>query len=485
MTYTLTINGTPIFRPDLISLSVRYNAPRELRFSLAAADAARNNATVVLSVDGAVRFTGRVVSNAPDPQLGHKHVFTAQDRSEESDAVQILRLKRTLAVGGLWAMFYGRYSCPLAELLDEIGAAAADELSARGITSATAVFDGDRGGTVAAMDLHPGGFRSLLERVLDAVPGMRWLYVPSVTAGEPGTFRIVNVFAGEPLTVSVPGSAASLPITRSIEGRYSRVRIEPIVYSSAGYGSIELAPAWNPALEAAWHIGAVSDAINPDGMGNALSDVFRKYSYAGLSASVLTDSPMEIVQLVPRWPGDAGYLPVAVPIGAIDPVNKYIWTRGPAINYYAFRRAAMNAFLPGSAKRAAGMLFRYAYAQEHIATEVEVGPAGTAWSLYGLDRELCVREDSVANVTPERARAILELVSDELVSGSVPVHGAVPSGLWNLGVKLNVATAGRVTGLEQLAAMVTGFTHRFAEGGNTDIEITTDKSAFAAGMTRV
>lgn len=477
--FVLTLDGDDISPPvaDLVSLRTQYNAPRELVFTLPDWADVSLNTPVVLTVDGVVRFRGTSISAAYDPELGSRQVITAHDLSERAEAVQILRWKWALAVGELWSMFYGRYTAPLSDLLTQIAAAAIDELEALGVCDTT-VFSGVTAGTVPAMDLYPASFPQMLDRILEPVSGVKWLYVPApdpVDVG--GTFQLVNVLSATPLSIAMPGTLQSLGLMRSIEGRFSRVAIEPIVYSTAGSDQFVLTPAWDSGLEASWSMGAVGVP------GSALSDVFRKYSYAGLPHRIVPDAGMQLLQVVPRWPSDAVGELIPIEIDRIDPANELIWTKNPTINFYTRRRTAATCWVVGQSKPAMAVKLLYQYADEHIATEATAGPDGTAYSRYGLDRTLRVQVDSVADVNGTRAQQILDLVKDELFSGSLPLAGEVPpAALWDLGVVLNIT--GGESDLESMGAIVTGYTHEFGDGGRTTIELTTDKSAFARGVMR-
>ncbi|HOJ76397.1 MAG TPA: hypothetical protein PLL65_20960 [Phycisphaerae bacterium] len=482
--YGLTINEQPFIAAggktapaaDLVSLRCSYNSPREL--VLAVDDPARVglNARVVLTVDGVVRFRGTTISYTPDEQLARRHSFTALDLSERADAVQILKWKWTLGLGALWTMFYAKQSVELATLLDEIAAAAGEELEGLGVVAAGSVFSGSRAGSVRAMELHPDSFRGLLDRVLAAVSGAKWLYVPAASAdGTGGTFRIVNVLAlGQHLQLTVT-DVESLPLTRSIEGRYSRVRIEPTVYTTAGEGQAALLPAWNAGLEASWTPDLAGQALNQ----NPYSDVYRRWSFAHLPHTVIADMPVELFQQVQTHPLDDVGHPVSVEIERIDVENRLLWSRNPLIKYYSRRNVPINPWLRAHPRGPLAVGLRYWYSDQAIMTAVEVGPEGSAYTRYGIDRLLRVSVDSVQDVTPAKAREILDLVKDEAVSGSVPLIGPMPAGLWDLGCTVSVSAPGKATGLEGVRAIVSGYTHEFGGGGRTTVEVNSDRSAFA------
>jgi hypothetical protein len=469
--YKLLINDQPVSKPNMVSLSVRYNEPRELTFTLDKAVGLHSR--VKLYIDGALRFDGRLLREQPDLE-GRQDQYVAMDLSEDSDAVQILKWKRVLAVGALWAMWYGRYTAPLSEILDEIAAAAGDDLRARGIVGDT-VFGGDCGGDVPSMELQPANFRDFLEAILSGVAGMRWVYVP---ATDGGYFRIVNTLTAPVKTLSIPAQyVESLPITRSLEGRYSRVQIEPMVFESAGMGSTLLLPAWDRTLEANWSMDIVGPML-VNQVANPLADVYRKWSYAHLPYRQLADTTVELLQYVERFPGDGAPQIIPVDIEYIDQVNKLVWSKMPLLRYYLKRRGAANVHVPGRVQMPYAAALRYWYIDDHQMVAPEVGPEGTAYSLYGLDRTLRVQETDVANVTEARAREILSMVKDVLISGTIAALGPVPSWLWDLGCRLNVTANGQQTGLESAQAIVSGFVHQFSEQ-RTDIELTTDRSAYA------
>ena len=480
MSYELLIDGNDLSPPaaDLVSLRVGYNIPRELVIAVEDAADAPLNKPVILVVDGVVRFRGTVVRSESDPQLGQRHRVACHDLSERSDAVQILAWKYTLAVGALWSMFYGRYSVDLSELLDEIDAAARDDLQAHGVigTGSAPVFAGYSDGVVPYMELYPATFRELLDRVTEPLAGVRWLWVPAASTGDSGgVFRIVNVFTAPEQTLSVPGAPATgmvqaLGLSRSIEGCYSHVWIEPILYTSEGQGSVVLTPAWNSALEATWSL-AVAEP------GTAYADVYRKYSYSAAQHDSLLEDGMKLTQIVERWPGDASPIEVPIEIDQVDHENQILWTKNPAVAYYAYRRTAATGAAPGQAKPAGAVKLSYVYLDEHIATHAEAGPDGTAYHKYGLERTLRMEVDSVQDVTVPRAQEILDLVKDERISGTLPVSGPVPSWLWDLGARLNISGVGAE--LINLKAIVSGFQHDFGGGGVTHVELTTDKSKFA------
>jgi len=92
---------------------------------------------------------------------------------------------------------------------------------------------------------------------------------------------------------------------------------------------------------------------------------------------------------------------------------------------------------------------------------------------------LVLKDLDSAQVTAERVQLIHDAVSRVKVTGAVPVLGDVPSWLWGLACCLNVrADNCSQTHLENVDAIVSGFSHSFAGGGVTQIELSSDRSPF-------
>jgi len=471
--YALTINGSKMKLGERgvspRSLSVRYNQPSELTMETERADVALGS-VVRLTVDGVSRFEGTIIEEPLNDRLSGWRTLVAIDAGERASQVMVERWNWALGVGQLWTVFYNtKFSAELSVLLDAITTAAGAGLAAAGaVGSASAVFSGSRSGTIPWIQLRATNVQAMLEQILAPLPNLRWIWDPSTQ-----TFKIVDVLKAPEQTISVPSMVSpSWPLTRSLRGRYSRVKLIGQGGDSLGTGTVTLTPAWNASLEANWTMAAAQS-----GAGTAISDVYRLFSFAGMTDHLDLNLGIDVLQAVLRWPGDSSPIWHSVQVAEVDEANQWLRLQMPAVQgQYTHRRAHRDANLPGKAI-AASVAMNYYKVTPTGPPQVSVGPAGSAYSLYGWDRELLIEEQNNYDVTAERAKQYLDAVKDELVSGSVSIAGEVPSWLWSLNCRVGLAAAGRKTGLESLGAIVSGFTRDFL-AGTTSIELSNDRSPF-------
>jgi len=463
-----------------LSIDVRYGESRTLRIEARRSAGIRLYDRIELLVDGVARFAGRVVDQEPSADLGDKLIWTGQDYVYETDAIRLDDYRSGSAAYELSQVFAFNEYVTLDRLLTLVESVFRAELEDLGaINAGQPVFVGQRAGTVGAFTMTDGTFGDLLTRIAQAVPGYRWVWKPDVRQ-----FNVVNVFRSpiQALTIAAD-NLSSLPLTRSIRNRYSRVRLVGPGSDLGLPSEVALDVVWDSALEAAWHAGFMT-------MGDEVSTpqeverqaVFRRFSFERSDLDIDPNQPVDLRQYVCTGRNEADqkvYRWVSVKVAEVDWENCYVWSEAPCLagapmsNDWAGNANAVGRCKPPLAMKLA------CYAVATIpGEEVEVGPDGSAYHEFGLDRTLIIRDVDKRELTPELARLYLDAYKDVIISGRVPIIGDVPAWLWNLDCRVNIVAPGRQLGTETMRAVVTGFSHDFGGNGETVLEFGTDMSSF-------
>lgn len=478
----LEIGGAPARLGDqvsLISLAVRYNQARELVFSAPRQYALPLNLPVVLTIDGIVRFRGKILTKSPSSNLAGMDVYTCEDYVYEAFGVQVNKW-RTGTSAALLGSFFGQANeVPLKTLLETMGAVYGDELRAVGAapeSSEAEVFTCWGDTDIPMFSCTAGGVPDAMNAICEALPGSRWLWRP-----ETRQWVLVNAFNGARQTLSLPtAQIADLPIEVSIRDCYSKVTMLGNPTQWVEESCLELLPGWDAALECAWSMKDVTAGALAETSDNPLMDVYRLWSFAHLleTIDICRDFPIDLRQKIEVRPGI--YEWVSVRISEVDLDNGLIRSWAPCVRTAPYwRNESDNARSAGKCKSPLGMALRYTTITSAEGVTFSVGHSGQAHAEYGVTRELVLKDLDSAQVTADRVRLIHDAVSRVKVTGAVPVLGDVPSWLWGLACCLNIrADNSAHTHLENVDAIVSGFTHSFAGGGVTQIELSSDRSPF-------
>jgi len=478
----LAIGGAPVRLGDqvsLTSLTVRYNQARELVFAAPRQYALPLNLPVLLTIDGVVRFRGKILTKSPDEALAGMDVYTCEDYVYEAFGVQVNKWRTGAAAAALGTYFGQANEVSLKTLLSTMGSVYGAELRAVGAAPEsleTAVFTCSGDATIPMFSCTSGGVPDAMNAICEALPGSRWLWLPDTRQ-----WLLVNVLNGVCQTISLPTSQiASLPIEVSIRDCYSKVTMLGNPTQWVQESCLELLPGWDAALESVWSMKDVTAGALAEASDNPLMDVYRLWSFAHLleTVEICRDFPIDLRQKIETLPGV--YQWVSVRISEADIDNGLIRSWAPCVRTTPYwRNETDNARRAGKCKAPLGMALRYTTITSAEGATFSVGHSGQAYTEYGVTRELVLKDLDSAQVTAERVQLIHDAVSRVKVTGAVPVLGDVPSWLWGLACCLNVrADNCSQTHLENVDAIVSGFSHSFAGGGVTQIELSSDRSPF-------
>lgn len=504
MAFSLFINGVPqdlaAKRLSLDALATSWDSPRELRFTEHAPHNAASYGVedaVELSVDGAVRFRGRIkrveLAGVPgaeqvaytclglrelakdvwvrDPASGSPRVvFNAPEDDEDYDASL-----SGLTIGEIIAWLFDEHAA-LLRAAGAIALAPADgyvraELDALGVVPPKVVLD----------SVH---FDDALQALLRFQPAHRLLADPATQ-----TFRFREVAALPTKTLMY--NSADRPLLAllrpSTEGRATAVEIcgpmRPVnetLYLSTG-GLMKL---WNPGLEADWTWAKCFDPANSETYGR----VYRRFQIADAAkrriarslaepAALGGGAPARCPQVYRKTPSGAWAL---VP-SAFDFANGVIMLAQPA--------TVGDEYAEGGAACTADICLVYAYLAEPLSIRRPAsGYEGTAYTrptnpvrvvrrFYDEDFVLPAQAARYADI----AAQLLAAYKDTVFRGTVRL-GVLDWSLADLSCRVCFAAKDDVgepveTGFETLGAVLLRVVYDF-RAGRTELVLSTDTSAF-------
>lgn len=108
------------------------------------------------------------------------------------------------------------------------------------------------------------------------------------------------------------------------------------------------------------------------------------------------------------------------------------------------------------------------------------GYEGTAYDFFGIEREYHMIVDPT-EVTTLKAKALLDVRKDVVVSADIPIEGDPILQLMTLNVKARVQHQVRSTGIESLTPFVTQYSYRFGRRGESTVSLSTDISGLIRG----
>lgn len=469
----------------LESLEVRYGRPRQLRFGERVdhtQPSLEANLPVVLRCDDTVRFRGVIEDiDHLGRADGERVLYTARGPRAQAAGVFPVNSNSGFPIY-IWS------SATLAEMIAGLVADAREELIA---VDAMADVDQPVVGVPADLYLPIGGrlaglsFDQAIQTLLGYFDGLQ-LIVEADTL----LWRVVDVFAAPAHTLTIGQDVVLANVLReSIAGRFTAVRVTGRAVSGTTVGRSALSPAWDQSLQNTWtadqgFVVPAPGGTPPRTLEQALrpeQQVYRRWSFAAFASEVVPSEPARLLQKVRTDFGQSTYVEVKM-AGPPDWSNKHVYAKypcpDPSPSNEGFRP---NWRIPGKARPPTEMALQYTkrlYGQAPGIRCPETGYEGTAYTRYGLERELVVDQEDRATV--QRCQELLDAHKEVVYEADLPVAGEVPEWLWNLGVRVNLAACGRSTGMENLQAVVSGYVHDFAAGGQTTLQLSTDLAAFLA-----
>lgn len=345
------------------------------------------------------------------------------------------------------------------------------------------VWEGNDGLTdedVPYVAIRSEQFATGVTQLIGTIPGYAWLIDPATRHWVYG-----NVYDAPILTVTLGDDAAvENDLTESIRDRWTAVRLIGQLDTSLLDVYAELAWDWDRTLEEQWTIDAglgsqAAGEYRVDGMER----VYRCFDYTLAANPIVSDEPVALVQIIPtQTTGIFWYQPIK--IASIDWDNKKVYAAMPVVRPTPGHKVNWdNCRVPGRAKPPDGVYLFYKTAG--VAKPGYRWPAsgyqGTAYSAYGIEKELVIHEESNANVSLKRTKRILQTKCDVLLEGRITLSGPVPDDLWMLHKRINIAKAGGSTGYENAGAILSGLEHDF-RGRKTTLHLSTDRSPWAGEL---
>ena len=510
MAYALSVNDVEqdlsTNRISLESLDVSWSAPRSFRFvqNVPHTDAAYSvEDAVVLTVDGHVRFRGRVkrielegVPNAErvvytclglrelakdvtvhDPTHGFPRVvFNASFDDDDYDAA---RSGKT--VGEIIKWLFDEHAAGLRSA-GVIAAAPAtgyvqNELDQLDVVPPKVVFDSQ-------------DFDGALSDLMAFQRGWRFIAGPD---GQTFHFKKVSALSTKTVTYNSSDKPLSAVLRPSTEERATAVRIygpmqpvnETLYLSTNG-----LTKLWNADLETDWSWTKCFDPDNDD----TYAYVYRRFQ--------ITDSSKRHIAHSLAQPDALGEHSAAVCPQVYRKTADGAWAWIPSM--FDFPNGVLllaqpatvgDEYTEGDAACASDICLVYAYLGDPLSVRVpSSGYTGTAYT--GLDRpvevvrlvydENFVLSDQSA-AYEKVAAELLEATKDIVYAGTVRL-AKLDWSLTDLGVRLNFAGQDDegdpvATGFESLGAMMLGVTYDLARQ-RTELTLSTDASVFSNGPLR-
>ena len=503
MNCVLTINGDEQDlseeRLSLESLEVSWEAPRALRFVQHAPHHAAGYSVedgVTLSVDGTVRFRGRIkrvehegVPGAErvvyvclglresardvtvcDPDHGFPRVvFNAPEDDDDYDAG---RAGKT--VGQIVQWLFDEHAAEL-RAAGVIAAAPATgyvqaELDDLDVAPPKVVFDSE-------------DFDAALAELMRLQRGHRFIADPD---GQTVHFQAVADLPTQTITYNSSDKPLSAVLQPSTEGRATAVQIVgPMrpVNTAVTLGAGGLTEHWNAAYESDWTWAKCFDPDNDETYGR----VYRRFQITDADQRRMAHSLAE-----PAGVDDGA---TARCLQVYRKTADGVWAWVPA--QFDFANGVLllsqpatvgDEYAEGDAECADDICLVYSYLGDPLSARApESGYAGTAYTepdhpvevvrrVYDEDFVLPSQESDYAAL----AEALLQATKDIVYAGTVRL-GALDWSLADLGYRLNVT--GRddegepvTTGFESLGALMVGVRYDF--GGRTELELSTDRSGF-------
>ncbi len=511
MGYTLAINGDEqdltAKKVSLGTLEVSWERARELRFTQHVPHTDANYGVeddVTLSVDGTVRFRGRIkrvdlegVPNAErvaytclglrelskevsvhDPSHGFPRVvFNAPPDDDDYDA--------------------GRSGKEIGEIIEWLFDQHADELRTAGVIAA-APAKGYVPGELDELDVVPPkvvfdsqDFDDALAELMVFQRGHRYYADPATRTFH---FKEVGELPEKTITYNSPDKPLSAILKPSTEGRATAVQIfgpmrpvnETLYLSTGG-----LTKLWNAAHESDWTWPKCYDPDNDATYGR----VYRRFQVASASkrriahslaeADGLGENAVALCPQVYRKTADDAWAWVP---SMFDFDNGVILLAQPA--------TVGDEYEEGAAECASDICLVYSYLAEPLSARFpESGYTGTAYTEPTNPVEVVRRFYNENFVLPEHsshyenvAEQLLQAYKDIVYAGTVEL-AALDWSLANLGYRLNFT--GRddegdpvTTGFESLGAALLGVRYDLARG-RVELSLSTDASEFVMGALRV
>ncbi len=371
---------------------------------------------------------------------------------------------------------YVVYGVPIWAALNDLFWRCAAELSSLGIP-ATIGYPGTwafSGNLPSDVSLQNCGFVEGLKQLCAFEPSRKPFF--DDTSGTWVFPDILNADIEDVVVSSV--NAGELSYTLDLNNRFTRLRLVTAwegVQSMSQKTAVVCADGWDSGLEADWCIQKGIGVNSPTAIGSGYYWVYRRWSIPNDIDNRHPAAPTRAYAIFDLY----GY-PKWVPVVAqVDFGNKVLMTAVPVT------RPGDNPYsIAPAAARGPDLLVLTYYTKDsqptggwYIYTEPSSGYTGNAYTLFGLEQTRTEIVDAVA-LNTGNAMAKLAVGKDVIVSGTLTLEGDPIPEFINLQRRLRVSDSSRTTGLEDIPAVISGYTYRFGKRGSNQITMGTDRSGF-------
>jgi hypothetical protein len=271
-------------------------------------------------------------------------------------------------------------------------------------------------------------------------------------------------------------NAGELSYTLDLTNRFTRLQLVTAWEGTQGMAKKAAAvctEAWDPELQYTWCLEFGASVDDPTLVGSGYWAVYRRWAIPDTINNRHPTAPTRVYAVFDFW-SNAKWVPIAA---QVDFNNKVLMTNVPIVH------PKSNPYDPGWAWGPDMVVVTY-YTKDsmptggwYIYTEPSSGYTGNAYTLFGLEQTRTEIVDAVA-LNTGNAMAKLAIGKDVVVSGTLTLEGDPIPEFINLQRRLRVSDSSRTTGLEDIPAVIMGYTYRFGKRGANQITMGTDKTGF-------
>lgn len=384
----------------------------------------------------------------------------------------------------------------------------ANSISTDIYTPTLSLLSGDLPETVV---LSGQGFAQGVQQVVSYLPGKRLFWDDPL---QMWTFvDVVNA----PILVSQIESSQLEQLTYDVstEGRFTAIRLmadesalDDNIYTQAGTletprgnfqltrETVDLTPYWDETARATWSVWNMSTPF-PQNMGDDWFWVYRRWQMPENLTEEWPGTPITFFAQSQMVEGDATSLrwerfraranfrrrTVISQYPIVQPWSN-VWELGSkhaapiSVKMVYYPRNVVNGTIVTSVTNAGTQvtvttLFDSSFLLDQIRYPAS-GYEGTAHSVFGIEREL-IELVSPTEVTTANAASKLSLLKDVVVTGELPYKGDPVKSFMNLGLKVQVQHASKLTGIQSFAGYMTQYRYSFGRPGTNYVGLTTDR----------
>jgi hypothetical protein len=357
--------------------------------------------------------------------------------------------------------------------------------------------------------LSAQGFVAGIQQLLDYDAGKRLFWDDTVQQ-----WMIVDPLSALTVVSRIESSQLqSLTYDVSTEGRFTAIKlfsnqlpvetgVQTITTNKGTFNltreTVSLERHWSRDAQALWNIGRVEDTLPGSDDQSALWWVWRRFRMPDGTTPPFPGTPITFYyarELVPGEPGTERYqrftarayfddytVVARYPVILWDKSDIYAGGEqvfGPdnvAMTYYPVT-GITGTLITSTTTAGTQTSVTTTINPADLLTQIRyptTGYTGTAFSLFGVERELYALA-SPTEITTENAMSRLAPLKDVVISGSLPFYGDPIKSYMNLGVKVRVQHNVNATGIESFDAFCTSFRYAFGRPGMNNVELTTDR----------